>query len=190
MNALDRMEIRAAMLSDLLDAGGAPALLNDPNRPLLASMIAGQAAGQGCLPAHLGLGPARFSELLARLFPGTPVFLVRREIEEIPELDDLRKLLLDHRAHPGVSAEWMADIVATACAGRDHLWQDLGLANRDELSRLMRLNFKPLADQNVGDMKWKKFLYKQFCAAEGIYVCPAPSCGECADHPKCFGPET
>ena len=107
MNALDRMEIRAAMLSDLLDAGGAPALLNDPNRPLLASMIAGQAAGQGCLPAHLGLGPARFSELLARLFPGTPVFLVRREIEEIPELDDLRKLLLDHRAHPGVSAEWI-----------------------------------------------------------------------------------
>ena len=46
-----------------------------------------------------------------------------------------------------------------------------------------------LARANTGDMKWKKFLYRQFCSREGIYVCPAPSCGECKDHAKCFGPE-
>jgi nitrogen fixation protein NifQ len=39
-------------------------------------------------------------------------------------------------------------------------------------------------------MKWKKFLYRQFCAREEIYVCPAPSCGVCKDYAKCFGPET
>ena len=66
---------------------------------------------------------------------------------------------------------------------------DLGLASRDELSRLMRVNFPSLAAANTGDMKWKKFLYRQFCAAEGIYVCPAPSCGVCKDYAKCFGPE-
>ncbi|MFM8444786.1 MAG: nitrogen fixation protein NifQ, partial [Methylococcus sp.] len=33
---------------------------------------------------------------------------------------------------------------------------------------------------------WKKFLYKQLCEAEGIYVCRAPSCGECVDYADCF----
>ena len=82
-----------------------------------------------------------------------------------------------------------ANIVATACAGRDHLWQDLGLASREELSRLMWVNFPGLARANTGDMKWKKFLYRRLCANEGIYVCPAPSCGVCKDYAKCFGPE-
>ena len=53
----------------------------------------------------------------------------------------------------------------------------------------MWVNFPELARANTGDMKWKKFLYRQFCAAEGIYVCPAPSCGVCKDYAKCFGPE-
>ena len=54
------------------------------------------------------------------------------------------------------------------------------------------INTLNLADQlkyNTGDMKWKKFLYRQFCSREGIYVCPAPSCGVCKDYAKCFGPE-
>ena len=46
-----------------------------------------------------------------------------------------------------------------------------------------------LARANTGDMKWKKFLYRRLCANEGIYVCPAPSCGVCKDYAKCFGPE-
>lgn len=83
----------------------------------------------------------------------------------------------------------MAAIVASACAGRDHLWQDLALADRGELSHLMQVNFPALAAANCGDMKWKKFLYRQLCTREGIYVCPAPSCGECADYRRCFGPE-
>jgi nitrogen fixation protein NifQ len=61
--------------------------------------------------------------------------------------------------------------------------------NRDELSQLMWLNFPALASLNTGDMKWKKFLYRQFCSREGIYVCPAPSCGQCQEYAKCFGPE-
>ena len=101
----------------------------------------------------------------------------------------MQKLLLDHRAREHPSELLITNILATACAGRDHLWQDLGLANRDELSRLMWINFPALARDNTGDMKWKKFLYRQVCSREGIYVCPAPSCGVCKDYAQCFGPE-
>jgi nitrogen fixation protein NifQ len=38
-------------------------------------------------------------------------------------------------------------------------------------------------------MKWKKFLYRQLCLEEGIYVCRAPSCEVCKDYDLCFGPE-
>lgn len=83
----------------------------------------------------------------------------------------------------------MASIVATACMGLDHLWQDLGLWSRNELSALLHTNFPILAARNIRDMKWKKFLYKQLCEREGIYVCRAPSCDVCADYALCFGSE-
>jgi nitrogen fixation protein NifQ len=65
----------------------------------------------------------------------------------------------------------------------------LGLANRGELSLLMNTAFPTLAALNVGDMKWKKFIYRHCCTREGIYVCPAPSCGGCSDYSKCFAKE-
>jgi nitrogen fixation protein NifQ len=77
-----------------------------------------------------------------------------------------------------------------ACLGDNHLWQDLQLAHRAELSALMKHWFPTLVARNVGDMKWKKFLYKPLCEREEIFVCKAPSCAVCGDHPVCFGPET
>ena len=189
MNGPDRYPIRAIVLAELLATPAAASFADDPNRSLLASMIAGQAADNGCLPTHLGLGKAAYLDLLADYFPFFRSTVKDDQSEAIPEWSDLQKLLLDHRAGERDSEMWIADIVATACAGSDHLWQDLGLANRDELSKLMWVNFPELAGLNTGDMKWKKFLYRQFCSREGIYVCPAPSCGECKDYAKCFGPE-
>jgi len=189
MNGPDRLPYRTLVLAELLATPAAAGFAGDPNRSLLASMIAGQAAASSCLPCHLGLGKAAYEELLADYFPFFASTAQDDQGEAIPEWEDLRKLLLDHRAGERDSELWIADIVATACAGRDHLWQDLGLANRDELSRLMWVNFPELARANTDDMKWKKFLYRQFCSREGIYVCPAPSCGECKDYAKCFGPE-
>ena len=189
MNGPDRILGREVLFAELLLARCEQAAAGDPNRSLLASLLAGQAIGQGCLPGHLGLGPERFRQLRADYFPGVPPTPCHRQAETIPEWSDLQKLLVDYRAGQRDSELWLADIVATACAGRDHLWQDLGLANRDELSRLMWVNFPELARANSGDMKWKKFLYRQVCSREGIYVCPAPSCGVCKDYAKCFGPE-
>lgn len=189
MNGPDRLPYRATQLAELLATPASASFASDPNRPLLASMIAGQATNHSCLPADLGLGAGRYQDLLDDYFPFFDHAPADAAGEEIPEWDDLQKLLLDHRAGEWESELWIADIIATACAGRDHLWQDLGLLNRDELSRLMCVNFPELARANTGDMKWKKFLYRQFCSREGIYVCPAPSCGECKDYAKCFGPE-
>jgi nitrogen fixation protein NifQ len=189
MNGPDRLPYRAIVLAELLATPARGRAAGDPNRFLLASLIAGQLADTGCLPADLGLGPAAYRHLLGEYFPGFEAAGPGRHVEAIPEWADLQKLLLDARACQAPSELLMANIVATACAGRDHLWQDLGLSERSELSRLMWVNFPILARANTGDMKWKKFLYRQFCANEGIYVCPAPSCGECTEHAKCFGPE-
>lgn len=189
MNGPERLPLRHLLFADLLARPGAGVPADDPGRPLLASILAGQASGAGCLPADLGLGPERHAEMLAACFPGADVPATQRPATPIPELDDLEKLLRDHRADRSPAETWLATIVATACAGADHLWQDLGLTRRAELSQLMEVNFPALAALNSGDMKWKKFLYRQLCAREGIYVCPAPSCGVCKDFAQCFGPE-
>ncbi|MFO1403958.1 MAG: nitrogen fixation protein NifQ [Azonexus sp.] len=190
MNGSDRTALRALAVAELLATPCAADVQADPNRPLLASMLTGKWRDEGCLPADLGLGSAEFGRMLTEYFPGAQPSVSRAGLDRVPEWSDLQKLLLDHRAEERHSERWIADIVATACAGADHLWQDLGLASRDELTRLMWVNFPALARANSGDMKWKKFLYRQFCAREGIYVCPAPSCGVCKDYAKCFGPET
>ncbi len=189
MNGPDRIPYRQVLQLELLASPAQNGLASDPNRIIFASMIAGQAAGFGCLPAHLGLGAETFGHLAARYFPNESVAARQRSLAGIPEHEDLVKLLTTERAGQHDSELWIARIVATACAGSDHLWQDLGLANRDELSKLMWINFPNLARANSGDMKWKKFLYRQVCSREGIYVCPAPSCGVCTDFSKCFGPE-
>jgi nitrogen fixation protein NifQ len=84
----------------------------------------------------------------------------------------------------------LAAMVARRAQRPNHLWQDLGLNNRAELSQLMTRHFKPLALRNTGDMKWKKFLYRIICAEEGFTLCTAPSCAECDDFEDCFGEET
>lgn len=164
-----------------------------PNDGLFARMIASQAAGLGALPPGLGLFGPDYLKLLERHFPGAvppaPADRPPFDPESMPERDDLRALLLDHLAGRDDSERWMAEIVVVACMGGDHLWQDLGVWNRADLSQLMNENFPALAAKNDRDMKWKKFLYRQICEREGIHVCPAPACQVCVDYAKCFGSE-
>ncbi|MDR3352415.1 MAG: nitrogen fixation protein NifQ [Zoogloeaceae bacterium] len=161
----------------------------DPNRPILASLLAGRACGKGVLPTTLGLAAGEMDALWRAYFIGPPLSLPDQPGETLPEGADLIALLLEARAGCFASETWLARIVVAACAGREHLWRDLGLRDRGELSTLLYNAFPDLARQNVGDMKWKKFLYRVYCAREGIYVCPAPSCGVCSDHANCFAPE-
>ncbi|WP_371258250.1 nitrogen fixation protein NifQ [Thiohalocapsa sp. ML1] len=159
-----------------------------------ACMIATLCSGGGALPDWLGLEPAAFYCLLNHHFPGFRLErppcpgrgLDRGRSEERHELVEL--MLLD-KAGDSPSEVWMAYIVAAGCMASDHLWQDLGLWRRADLTTLMRRNFPALAARNVKDMKWKRFLYKQLCEAEGVYACRAPSCEVCTDYHACFGPE-
>ncbi len=116
--------------------------------------------------------------------------LAERMAARRDEIDDLMALLHDF-AEPGAGAAGDAVAYAIACAslGDNHLWQDLCLPSRAELSALMLDWFPRLAARNTQNMKWKKFLYKQLCEREDLFICKAPSCSICTDYRVCFGSE-
>lgn len=166
----------------------------DPVEETLARILASWSLGYGVLPDWLGLGEDRFGRLLGQHFPGiAPAVLANPgrlpDPGRVEEMADLRNLLLANRTADSEAPTLMVDIVIAGCMGDNHLWEDLGLWCRADLSRLMRAFFGPLAERNDRDMKWKKFLYKQLCETEGIYTCRAPSCEVCGDYLDCFGPE-
>jgi nitrogen fixation protein NifQ len=147
---------------------------------------------EGRIPAlEEGLGSRRFAALVARLFPGADPGESPHPAALFPavEYGDLMRLLLDHRSRQGEETELVAHATAVACLGANHLWEDMHLDNRAELSALIRAYFGSLAALNVRDMKWKNFFYKQICAREGFVACRAPRCEECCDQDRCFGPE-
>ena len=164
------------------------------NDHILACILSSWQSGEGALPNWLGLMQGEFLELMAFHYPGfnhasltNPGF--DPDAERLDESGELHQLLTTHCHGKSPSEQWMAKIVVHACQGQDHLWQDLGLWSRKDLSQLMLQNFPGLASRNDKDMKWKKFLYKQLCIAEGIYTCRAPSCEVCVDYAQCFGSE-
>lgn len=164
------------------------------NDDALARMYASWMTGAGALPRTWGLSCTAFAELMEHHFPGFEGFAdvpapTDLDLLRGAEVEDLVNLMTGHRAGASPSELWMARIVAVGCLASDHLWQDLGLWGRPELTALMQRNFPALAEKNVHNMKWKKFLYKQLCNAEGVYVCRSPSCAVCADYDACFGPE-
>ena len=177
----DRQALYAALMV------AAPGGVNDR---VLAQMLSGWALDAGALPQYMGLAEPAFRTLIGDYFGQLlPRFQRNKEMLDLsraPEIEDLRGLLLSSRAGRDDSEFWIADIVCAGCMALDHLWSDLGLFSRDELSRMMMTNFPALAGRNDKNMKWKKFLYKQLCDMEGIYICRAPSCDVCADYARCF----
>lgn len=160
----------------------------------LARIIASWSLGIGAMPQWLGLTRVRFSDMMACHFPGFQDESFQGCGEPLDpgrwdEMADLHKLLMRSVTDGAKEHALIADIAIAGCMGPDHLWQDLGLWERADLSRLMLTHFRRLALRNDRDMKWKKFLYKQLCETEGIYTCRAPSCDGCVDYAACFGPE-
>lgn len=165
-----------------------------PNDEIYACILSSWQMNMGVLPRNLGLKNHEFSEFFCMHFPtmlqpSIDNSEILYSLESKEELDDVYNLLLQYRAGITVSEIWMAKIIATACQGSDHLWQDMGLWSRSQLSQLLKWNFPKLAIKNVSNMKWKKFIYKQLCITEGIYICRAPSCEACADYYDCFSAE-
>ena len=164
----------------------------------LAGAIASAAAGLIEAPnIALGLSRPRFAELLAQHFPGMEARVCTcgeacgegcRPLRA-DEFQDLVELLLAHRSDDSEATEWLAYAIASACMGGNHLYQDIGLPDRQALSDLLQRHFTRLFAKNAGNMKWKKFFYKQLCDQAQVNVCQAPSCQVCNDYWNCFGPE-
>jgi nitrogen fixation protein NifQ len=172
-----------------------------PETQALAGTIAMAPSRRGPWRAPVaGLNADDLDALLAEYFPAAVLLRPllhawRVEAEAAPrspddEFDDLIVLLLAHQTTTAPDSRWLAHALATASMAEHHLWQDLGLPSRVELNTLMQTRFTALKMKNVGDMKWKKFFYRQLCEKAEVLICKSPSCGVCSDYASCFGAET
>lgn len=149
--------------------------------------VIGRALQAGRRPLIRGLSEARFQKLLNEYFVGLAIDNGADAKAPADEFDDLAALLLEHRREPDEPSAWVAYAVAAAAMGENHLWQDMGLPSRKHLSALLERYFPALAGKNTGDMKWKKFFYRQLCERAEVPVCKSPHCAECCDYAECFG---
>src|SRR5471030_1647239 len=132
-------------------------------------------AHAGALPPFartLGLPQAALLEVLRCCLPrlATDAIPERKYaalMQNMPALfDEVRALLMAQRtpdADP-LHVEWLARAIAAACMGNRFLWQDMGLAGRDDVGVLLRRYFQPLHDANREDLKWKRFIFLQLGA--------------------------
>lgn len=145
------------------------------------------------LTEAVGLSGPELARLVTRLFSGAQWLRVDWAASagaDALEEPDLRVLLSHNATIPGADEPaWLAAMVARRSLQPDHLWQDLGLAQRSDLTGLLNRHFAPLAVLNTQDMKWKKFFYRQMCQMEGINICKSPVCDTCTDYSICYGPE-
>lgn len=164
------------------------------DRHLFACIIAkGLSEAPRPLAQAVGLDAVELERLRRTYFPESRWLLELSggdSGEDALEEPDLRCLLCDNATRPGDPvAHWLAAMVARRSLRPGHLWQDMGLTGRADLSGLLNRHFQPLALRNVRDMKWKKFFYRTLCEDEGILVCKSPVCDTCSDLNLCFGPE-
>jgi nitrogen fixation protein NifQ len=162
---------------------------------LFAKLIAAREARDEL--ALLGLQPREWSALLARHFmyaaaAGLPrvVFMSANANEHIVFVDSLHALLLTHASATVQvdDAHCVATIIAHACLRPDHLWRDLGLSGRDEVTWMLTRYFPTLVALNVANLRWKKFLAAQRALSLGLQPGPAPGCPGCEDYGYCFPP--
>lgn len=189
----------AAAFRQWLVAGACPAADCDGfDIHVLASILAlaaGEAGPGGCIAWRAGLDNAELAALAGAIFPHATAILVPAGASDgpVPRTED-EDVLFDLLWRGSTAATPLQRRLAAMLARRaqqpNHLWQDLGLDDRSELSRLMQRHFAPLAMRNSKDMKWKKFLYRMICRDSDYSLCTAPSCAECDDFAVCFGDES
>jgi len=148
----------------------------------------------GHLSAVLGLTGHEIGDLLSRYFPALSADSlpfsssdgVARSDEELM----VHELLMRHMVTITPYGRWVASIIARRSMEPDHLWQALGLFERSELRRLLESSFRPLAEKNITNMRWKRFFYREVCESEGFSMCTVPDCRACVSFAECFSDES
>ena len=160
---------------------------------ILALAIFQAREGNISLAETTGLDAAALGAFVRDVFPGAAEALVKMAYVSAPapgpEEQSIRDILLMYATGRLDFVGPLSSLIARRCQEPSHLWQDLGLRDRTELSQLMQRHYPRLKTRNSGDMKWKKFLYRLVCGSEGFTLCPAPVCSDCDDFAACFGSE-
>lgn len=161
---------------------------------VLACILAAGVMEGGLLFEKVGLSNDELAALLKQKFPSVRIkgddLLQGSKRDDNDEVTMVRDLLLAQRSTGGDTSRWLAAMIARRVMEPNHLWADLGLRNRGELSRLLNRHFAPLARRNVNNMRWKRFFYRRLCEDDGLILCTTPVCTECKDFNHCFGDES
>jgi len=163
------------------------------DRHVLASILAISATEGVAVAEPAGLKADDFAELIEQWFPRARDVATWRSqadgaVDE--EITMVRDLLLSNRSTDGEPGRWLASMVARRSMEPNHLWEDLGLRDRSELTRLLMRHFFPIASRNTRNMRWKRFFYRVLCEDDGLVMCTTPVCTQCSDFDRCFGDES
>jgi|APMI01.1.fsa_nt_gi nitrogen fixation protein NifQ len=104
-----------------------------------------------------------------------------------PLLPQIHGLLMTERAFPDDAHARLADWFASASMGSHHLWQDLGVQARPEVSRLLSLAFPALFASNTHNLRWKRHLFLSLGQSLGQPGLRPPKCDHCEDFEVCMG---
>ena len=193
----DRRHVGTAAYRLLTGCHPADAAVDDDfsfDRHVLASILAVAAMEDGAMAARAGLAAADLVSLMAQWFPvaggsGIAWFTQDKDTDD-DEVAMVRGLLLAHRSSAGDVGRWLAAMIARRAMEPNHLWEDLGLRDRSELTRLLSRHFAPIVARNTQNMRWKRFFYRALCESDGFVMCTTPVCSECRDFDLCFGDES
>jgi nitrogen fixation protein NifQ len=175
--------------AELITASAAP---HSPETLLFATLLGAQDE-----LLLLGLSEEQLRLLYARHFGSLSaprLGVVIQSEEQAVFIELLSAFLLNH-AHAAKSvdlfdAQCVALIIAHACLRPDHLWRDLGLSGREEVTDMLSRYFPALVARNTNAMRWKKFLAQELALSLGKTPQPAPGCPSCEDFAFCFGNKT
>ena len=176
----------------------APMLAADESliQRVASHVLLSQAAGR--LPRlewHLNLSATERQKLRTR-WPQPCAFwgqLEQREavidapVDHADLLMPLLALLMAHRAGADDALTVLSNMLACACFGSHHLWQDLGATGRDEVSQLLKIGFPALFASNTRNLRWKRHLFLVLGEQLGRQDLRPPKCDHCDNYEACFG---
>jgi nitrogen fixation protein NifQ len=172
------------------------AIEDDENfdRHVFASILSIAAMEGGAVAERAGVAAGDLGALIARWFP-LAHDVAASWSSQVSQTDNdevamVRDLLLSQRSSEGDTGRWLAPMIARRAIEPNHLWEDLGLRDRSELTRLLARHFGPIAARNTKNMRWKRFFYRMLCEDDGLVMCSTPVCTNCNDFNLCFGDES
>ena len=164
------------------------------DRHALASILAAADIDDASTAGRVGLSETDLAALIREWFPASANIVAawgpQPPLVEDDEIAMVRDLMLVNRSSHGETGRWLAAMIARRSMEPNHLWEDLGLRERSELTRILMRHFAPLAMRNTKNMRWKRFFYRMLCEDDGFAMCTTPVCTQCPDFDLCFGDES